>query len=161
MDIDLRPVGPRDYGFLYRLLEEKTPEQNISHRAMPTWEEHVAFNDAKPYAEDYVILLSDVPAGRVYITKGLNEVGIHIARPFRRRGIARAVLKRLQAGGETLHANIAPGNVHSQDLFTSMGFTLVQHTYRWEALTAPPEGGRVRLSPWRVPHADCRPSNRG
>lgn len=127
----LRVVQPDDYIFLFDLLKEKTPEQNISHKEMPTWEQHCAFNDARPYKEDYIIEVDGHDAGRVYLTKQ-NEVGIHIAHQFRGQKLASRAIKQLIEWhkGETLYANVAPRNQASMSLFTSLGFTLIQHTYR-------------------------------
>lgn len=129
--MELRPVTPEDYPFLYDLLKEKTPEQNISHREMPTYEEHCAFNDQKPYAEDYVILCDGQRVGRAYLTKQ-REVGIHVTKDYQGQGVASWALDQLLAKGEPLLANIAPQNVHSQSFFAHKGFRLIQYTYRWE-----------------------------
>ena len=40
---------------LHQLLEEREPEANISHKAMPSWEEHVRFVESKPYEAWYFI----------------------------------------------------------------------------------------------------------
>lgn len=127
----LRPVTREDYQFLYELLKEKTPEQNISHKEMPTYEQHVAFNDAKPYKEDYVIDIDGNPAGRIYLTNR-NEVGIHIKESFRHTGLAQKALSVLIGlhPGEAIYANIAPGNHRSKRFFTNMGFRLIQETYK-------------------------------
>jgi hypothetical protein len=39
---------------LYVLLEQRTPEQSISHRKMPTLPEHRAFIKSKPYLAWYL-----------------------------------------------------------------------------------------------------------
>lgn len=133
----LRKVTPDDYQFLYELLKEKTPEQNISHKEIPTWEQHVDFNNKNPYKEDYIIEVENSStgeiskAGRVYLTHQ-NEVGIHISSLYRGSGLGTSVLQELinRHYGETIYANIAPSNVRSQQFFTANGFTLVQYTYR-------------------------------
>ena len=40
---------------LYALLKERRPEENISHMAMPSWEQHRAFVEAEPYDAWYLI----------------------------------------------------------------------------------------------------------
>lgn len=130
----LRPVTSGDYPFLYELLKEKTPEQNISHTHLPTYDEHVAFNEGKPYKEDYIILNEDgQAAGRVYLTRA-NEVGIHIKRDFRGQHLASEAIDAIIAlhPGESILANIAPKNYASQRFFEGKGFHLVQYTYKWD-----------------------------
>ena len=128
----MRTVTREDYLFLYDLLKEKEPEQNISHTHLPTYEEHVAFNEAIPYQEDYIILTENgESAGRIYLTRQM-EVGIHIAKPFRGSGIAQKALTELisKHPGEAIYANIAPLNIRSKVFFKSMGFRLIQETYK-------------------------------
>jgi hypothetical protein len=40
---------------LFDLLRERTPEQSISHKVMPTFDEHSAFYHSIPYAAWYAI----------------------------------------------------------------------------------------------------------
>lgn len=140
--ISVRPVNGSDYPFLYDLLKEKTPEQNISHKEMPTYEQHVAFNDAHPYAHDWIIQVDPdmfIPgvtrvapykAGRIYLTKQ-DEVGIHIKREYAGQGIGGQALELLiTMTNRPLLANIAPSNLPSQGFFVKHGFHLVQYTYR-------------------------------
>ena len=37
----------------FKLLDERVPEQNISHKAMPTWPEHRDFVLSRPYPRWY------------------------------------------------------------------------------------------------------------
>lgn len=144
--VKLRPVTPSDYPFLYELMKEKKPEQNISHKEMPTYEQHVAFNNSKPYGEDYIITITksvmvpigigivatdtQVPVGRIYLTDR-DEVGIHIKEEYASKGYGGEALELiLRSAKRPLLANIAPSNTASQAFFTKHGFSLVQHTYR-------------------------------
>jgi hypothetical protein len=72
--------GPAGHAVLYQLLAERTPDMNISHRKMPTWEEHVAFVTSRPYPHWYMV---DVGAedfvGAVYLTRR-REIGVGILR---------------------------------------------------------------------------------
>lgn len=129
--VHLRKVTKWDYSFLYSLLQEKTPEQNISHKEMPTYDEHVAFNDAIPYAEDYIILNYGEPVGRIYFTRA-REVGIHILSTAQGKGIGKTALQELMRRvGSPVYANISPLNTKSQEFFKSEGFSLLQLTYKW------------------------------
>lgn len=107
---------------LYQLLAERRPEESISHRAMPTWAEHMAFVKSRPYAAWYVIAAGDL-VGACYLTHAC-EIGIGILREFRGNGYAKAAiaeLMRLHPRPEYL-ANIAPRNLVSLKLFESIGF---------------------------------------
>jgi RimJ/RimL family protein N-acetyltransferase len=134
---DLRRKGGI-LNFLYDLLKNRDPIANISHRAMPTFEQHEQFVDSKPYECWYVIFLAqDGHAedghliGAIYLTKN-GEIGISIARHFQGRGYGKTAIRCLMS----LHprkeylANIAPGNSKSLALFEGMGFHLVQYTLR-------------------------------
>lgn len=126
----LTPVSKRHYKFLYELLKEKEQYQNISHKEMPTWEEHVEFNDLRPYKLDMIILDGE-PIGRVYLTKA-NEIGIHIKKGHRGAGVGGEVVdKFLKMCEGDVFANISPKNKGSQKFFKRKGFKLIQYTYKW------------------------------
>lgn len=126
---------------LYQLLSEREPHQNISHRAMPSMEEHLAFIASRPYAAWYIVeavtdCVDDVAlitedVGAVYLTHA-REIGVGILKRWRRQGYAahavRALMKRHP--GRFL-ANINPTNEPSIALFHKLGFgpQPIQHTY--------------------------------
>ncbi len=139
----LQNVTRDDYQFLYDLLKERPDYANISHRKMPTYEEHIKFCNSEPYAF-WMIIWSEYPeesikrittisqAGSLYLTKD-NEIGIFIKSEFQGMGLAkRAIRAMLTVNGKTKLANIAPDNTASIKLFESLGFKLIQHTYRYE-----------------------------
>jgi RimJ/RimL family protein N-acetyltransferase len=131
MGIVLFPVSKNHYKFLYELLKERKPEQNISFK-MPSYKEHCKFNDTKPYTEDYVIFNGQRLVGRIYIYKNkypgldLDTVGIHIKKEFRGQGYGRKALRKFK---KTLYANISVNNIVSQKFFEKMGFKPLQITY--------------------------------
>ena len=49
-------ASPEAARVLYELLAERNPEQNISHKAMPSFDEHCAFVASKPYQAWYLIV---------------------------------------------------------------------------------------------------------
>jgi RimJ/RimL family protein N-acetyltransferase len=114
---------------LYRLLEERLPEQSISHKEMPGWDAHVAFIQSKPYRAWYLIKHSERLVGSAYLTRQ-NEIGIAIFEKCRGNGFAHAAIKELmkQHDGPFL-ANINPGNWASRCLFDRLGFKFIQVTY--------------------------------
>jgi len=108
---------------LWQLLSERTANQNISHRRMPSWAEHTEFVRRKPYLAWY---LFDSPAlfkaGAVYLTHQ-REIGIGVLLAHRGQGLAKAAITELMHlhPGRFL-ANINPANAASIALFRSLGF---------------------------------------
>ena len=112
--------------FLYGLLAEREPYQNISHKKMPTFEEHINFVKSKPYKEWFVIYDTEQKkrVGSVYLSKE-NEIGVFISKNQRKRGFARkAVLQTMEYFYHVkyIKANIAPTNSTSICFFVNMGF---------------------------------------
>jgi RimJ/RimL family protein N-acetyltransferase len=124
--------------FLYELLKEREPHQNISHREMPSYEEHVRFVDSQPYREWFVIFNEHepngmLPIGAIYLSKQ-NEIGIFIAKEYQGKGHGKTAICLLmnRHPGERFLANINPLNERSIDVFLDLGFELKQLTYAKE-----------------------------
>ena len=124
---------------LWNLLLERTPEQSISHRGMPSMEDHVDFVRNKPYAKwRFIFRDNDSSAiGSVYVTK-LGEIGIFLFKEFQGQGLGKMALKTAMTQGslncivnhtDRPIANINPANTASIKLFESMGFKHIQNTY--------------------------------
>lgn len=114
--------------FLYGLLAERTPEQSISHRDMPTLEEHARFVHSEPYEAWYIIAVGGLYVGSIYLTKA-REVGLFILEDSQGKGYgheALELLKRLHPG--PLLANISVENLPSAEFFTHEGFKPLQTT---------------------------------
>lgn len=110
---------------LYALLAERKPHESISHKAMPTREQHLAFVRSRPYAAWYVFEgeMGDELAGSVYLTRQ-REIGLSVLRRHQGQGHGRRAvldLMRRHAGGRFL-ANINPANTASIALFRKLGF---------------------------------------
>lgn len=123
---------PDRHELLWNLLKERDETTNISHKAMPTWCEHVAFVESKPYAAWYFIIGDDVH-GACYLSKQ-DEIGVHVFRASQGCGYGpRAVNEIIRLHGRRRYiANISPRNERSAALFAALGFKLVQHTYSLE-----------------------------
>lgn len=114
----------------YKLLQEREPHENISHKRMPEWDEHVSFILSKPYTAWYWFAgCLGQPAGCIYLTKQ-DEIGVGVLKDFRGQGLAKEAVQELMKKypGPKL-ANINPANEASAKLFKSLGFGLIQHTY--------------------------------
>lgn len=127
----------------YDLLAERPPEANISHRGMPSAEEHRKFYHSNPYRAWLAIIPTEpnrrTAVGTVLLT-WRNEIGIAILTAYQRRGYARRALRELLATYPPLPAepstrtgyyvaNVAPGNQASIALFRQFG-PMLQHTFR-------------------------------
>ena len=151
---DIMMISVYEIGYakqwLYDLLKERSTEEdrhvNISHRQLPSWEDHVAFIDSMPYERWFVIVdqtgVSEFKClGTCYVTKR-NEIGVHLFKHARGRGIGTAAVKELMerkplpAEPGVRHgqyiANINPNNQASIRMFEKLGFRHIQNTYQLE-----------------------------
>lgn len=133
--------------FLYGLLSERETYQNISHKEMPKFENHVKFVKSKPYKEWFVLYDTNknLRVGSVYLTKE-NEIGIFISKNQRGKRFGKSgVLQTLEYFKHVreVKANIAPTNSASMCFFSNIGFRfyemlregdldskIIQHTYK-------------------------------
>lgn len=122
-----------DYQQLYKLLAERTPQQSISHKSMPRWEEHCAFVDSKPYLAWYMVCDRNAVMGAVYLSKQ-REIGVSIFQAYQRQGYGKAAVQELMRlhPGRFL-ANINPDNVDSVAFFEKLGFRALQVTYAYDS----------------------------
>jgi RimJ/RimL family protein N-acetyltransferase len=121
--------------FLYELLKERTITTNISHREMPSFEEHCAFVDSCPYREWFLIYqewgnVEMGPLGSIYLSKQ-NEIGVFISKVLQRKGYGQLAIRILmnRHPGEQFLANINPYNSRSIAMFEGLGFEMLQVTY--------------------------------
>ena len=121
--IDVYTDLVRALPLLYKLLAEREPHQNISHKRMPTYREHEDFVCGVPYAEWYLVLDGDDVAGAIYLTKA-REIGIGIFKAHRGKGLATAAIQEVMSrhGPGRFLANINPENKASIELFRRVGF---------------------------------------
>ena len=133
ISIKLKSVKTSDCEFLYDLLKERHPSANISHKKMPSFEQHVKFVMSKPYSKWYVIEEFKNNVGSIYLTKD-NEIGIFIKKDLRGKGIASKAIKLLieKHPRSRYLANVNPKNKKSIQFFKNQKFHLIQHTYELE-----------------------------
>lgn len=117
---------------LYALLQERTPEQSISHRELPTFEQHRKFVGSCPYLVWYVFGNCADYIGSIYLTRQ-REIGVAVHSAFRRRGYAIEAIRWLAAlHPGPFYANVNPKNEASIELWRGLGFRLIQYTYALE-----------------------------
>lgn len=133
MNIGLIPVEA-DYiehiRTLYNLLLERTPQQSISHKVMPTFNEHWDFVASNPYQAWYLIGVGrDEIVGSVYLTQH-NEIGIFLFKRYIGLGYAKTAVKQLMKKHKGPYlANVNPENQASREFFERLGGKLIQVTY--------------------------------
>ena len=129
-NLKLLPINEKDYEFLYKLLSERKQITFISHKKMPTYEEHVKFIESEPYSKWYIIQIDDKKIGSIYLTKE-NEIGIHFFTQYEESKRFQNVIKEffLKEPQDRFFMNVSPKNEQYIDLAKKLGFHLVQHTY--------------------------------
>ena len=127
LDVHEAPSAP---DVLFRLLEERTPEVNISHRELPSWQDHLSFIASRPYDAWYLIEVDATPVGAIYLSAA-SEIGVFILRDHRGHGYGKSAIALLMERHprERFLANINPANQPSIAFFKSLGFRHIQNTY--------------------------------
>ena len=128
--ISLRIVRDSDSKFLFELLKERDPRANISHKKMPSYDEHLKFVKSKPYTKWYIILKSKYRIGSIYLSKN-DEIGIFLSKKYQGKNIGNDALVELirKNPRERYLANVNPKNKKSSVFFKNNNFKLIQHTY--------------------------------
>ena len=128
--IKLKSVSKNDYRFLYNLLKERDSKTNISHKKMPTYNEHVNFVSSKPYACWYIIEYNEKKSGSIYLSKN-SEIGIFLKKSLQGKDIGRISLELLikKNPKSRYFANISPKNNKSIKFFKNNNFKLIQYTF--------------------------------
>ena len=67
--ITLKLVTDSDLEFLFQLLKNRDSRANISHKKMPTYQQHVKFVKSKPYSKWYIIIQSKEKVGSISLSK--------------------------------------------------------------------------------------------
>ncbi len=129
--IDIYSLPDREvaYSVLFELLSERTIDQSISHKGMPSLDQHRAFIDSKPYLAWYLIESESEIVGSVYLSQ-MREVGLFIFKRYWSRGFGAEVVRVLREKHPgRLLANINPANERSIRFFNRLGFKHIQNTY--------------------------------
>lgn len=118
---------------------EEDPDINISHKGLPTYEQHIRFVTDPPFCHWRKIVVDDQTAGFVS-ANDRNEIGILLYRHYRGRRIGPEAVRQFMLEVDPLPAkagvrrgywcaNINPANERSIRMFEGLGFKLAQHTY--------------------------------
>ena len=129
-NIKLNQVTKNDTLFLYDLLKNKDPNANISHKKMPSYDEHVKFVMSKPYTNWYIIEYEKKNVGAIYLSKQ-DEIGISVNNDYEYDQIVKPALKLLMKLNQRKRylANTSPKDVRSQEFLLKNGFTGLEYVY--------------------------------
>jgi len=138
MSISLRPITLDDEGFLYSVYSSTREDelaqvdwddaQKQAFLKMQFHAQHTYYMEQYKHASFDVILLDDVPVGRLYLDRRKSEiriVDIALLTAYRNRGIGSLLLKDILAEGE--RAGL-PVRIHVEHfnpalhLYTRLGF---------------------------------------
>ena len=128
--IKLNQVTKNDTLFLYDLLKNKDPNANISHKKMPSYDEHVKFVMSKPYTNWYIIEYDKKNVGAIYLSKQ-DEIGISINKDYEYEQIVKSALELLMKLNQRKRylANTSSKDVRSQEFLLKNGFTSLEYVY--------------------------------
>ena len=129
-NIKLNQVTKNDTLFLYDLLKNKDPNANISHKKMPSYDEHVKFVMSKPYTNWYIIEYEKKNVGAIYLSKQ-DEIGISINNDYEYDQIVKPALELLMKLNQRNRylANTSSKDVRSQEFLLKNGFTGLEYVY--------------------------------
>lgn len=150
-----RPAVPDDAAFLASLFRSTRPElamlpDGLADMLIAQQQQlqEMGYRQAFPGARTLVIEAAGAPAGKLVVDEQsphVRLVDIAVAPPFRRRGIARAVLGQLQRQardrGCDVVLSVAHENAPALGLYRSLGFEedardAVRASMRWHAAAA-------------------------
>jgi len=128
--IELKPIRKSDVDFLYELLLGRSPNENISHRKMPSYKKHSKFVMSKPYKKWYIIYYKKQKLGSLYLTH-LNEIGIHFKKTSIRDFLITKSIELLirKNTGKRFLINISPKNKKLLKIIKNKKSQLIQYTY--------------------------------
>lgn len=129
-NVVLKSVRKSDLTFLYEMLSQRSPNVNISHKTLPSYNDHVKFVNSKPYSRWYIIFFNNKKCGSIYLSKQ-NEIGIFLKDNMQGKGIGAEAMNILMKRNPRSRylANINPKNKKSIKFFKEKGFKLIQYTY--------------------------------
>lgn len=132
LDVTLKQANENDYDFLFNLLKERDPKANISHKQMPSYDEHVKFISSNPYTVWYIVYFEGKKVGSIYLSKQ-DEIGIFLKRDYMGKKVGSQAIKILmkQNPRKRFLANIGPKNEESLEFFKKHKFQLIQYTYEF------------------------------
>ena len=131
--LKFKSVNKLDSEFLYELLLNRNSIENISHKKMPSFEQHLKFLNSKPYKKWYIIIKNQKKIGSIYLSFQ-NEIGIQILHEFQSERIQKDAVDLLikKNPQKRFLVNINPKNKKKILFFKKNNFKLIQYTFELE-----------------------------
>jgi len=128
-NLKFRLINKSDLKFLFNHLKERDPRENISHKKMPTYDEHVKFVLSKPYSKWYIIFERNKKIGSVYLTKA-DELGLHLKKEYFRESLLKEILESLMKSepNKRFVFNVSPRNKKFMKFLQKNGYMISQQT---------------------------------
>ena len=128
-DLKFRLINKSDLKFLFNHLKERDPRENISHKKMPTYDEHVKFVLSKPYSKWYIIFERNKKIGSVYLTKA-DELGLHLKKEYFRESLMKEILESLMKSepNKRFVFNVSPRIKKFMKFLQKNGYVISQQT---------------------------------
>ena len=132
LSIKLIQISLKHYKFLYNLLAERKPYENISHNKLPSYANHVKFIKSKPYSKWFLIEYGDKLIGSVYLSKN-NEIAIWIKKSLRahkmviRKNVLQEIVTKFRR--KKYFVNLNPINKKLVNFYKKNGFKLIYFTF--------------------------------
>ena len=128
-------INENNLKFLYSLLKDR--EYSISHKEIPSFEEHSSFVKNHPYHKWFIVKNQSYLIGSIYIHKD-NSIGLDIINQFEllipdilyfleKRYKPLPYIKSVRS--KNFFFNISPQNHKLQNLLVSLGYEISQISY--------------------------------
>ncbi|MFK7993567.1 MAG: hypothetical protein AB8B87_05485 [Granulosicoccus sp.] len=136
--LTLRPVttSDADVNELFSLLQQR--QFGISHRAMPSYDDHKAFVLSHPYRGWFIVQQEQLSVGSVYLLES-NHIGINMLAGY--ASLIKPAIDMLcdlfqplpgiaSVRSARFVLNVAPRDTEQIDALESAGAVLIQQTYQ-------------------------------
>ena len=125
---------------LYEILEERPLEHGISHKTMPSFQQHHEFVLSRPFRYWYIIQMDGGMFAGAIECLPTNEFGIHILKEYQDLRLGTQAVELFLSTHEPLPAipairnghwlaNCAPANEGAMEFFKKLGFHEIQRTF--------------------------------
>ena len=136
MDFELVIPTSAQIETLYAQLKNRS--HNISHKSVPSFDEHTEFVQNHPYRKWIIVRNTEIAIGNVYMQYN-NSIGLNIYPSVTCEQIYK-ILRRIFASNSPLPAvpsvrfgefflNVATDNKMLQNMLSSLGFSEVERTF--------------------------------
>ena len=130
-------TSKEDSQLLYEILKERDKKNNISHKIMPTFKEHINFVKSSPYRYWFFIKKANNLIGSTYITYN-NEITVILLKKNKNNFIntLKLILTHIKPlrgiasrRNQNFTLNLAPNNRFYIDILDKLGQKKIQETF--------------------------------